>query len=142
MKKTLGTVRNMIEQGKRILVLTGSCGDRMREKRPIIGEICSRLADVTVVSTDETYTEDPLKVIDEVFAGIDQGKTEARKIPDRGEAIAFLFREARPGDAVVLCGMGACTTMMTQRGTVPWDEREIARELLQTIEKSHFAVDT
>ncbi len=129
-EKTLEAVRAMAPGG-RVLVLTGACGNRMREKRPVIGQICSKLADVVVVSTDETVTEDPLKVIDEVWAGVDQSKGGCRRIPDRREAIAWLFSQAKPGDAVALCGMGACTTMQAIGRWIPWDEREVAREILR-----------
>jgi UDP-N-acetylmuramoyl-L-alanyl-D-glutamate--2,6-diaminopimelate ligase len=131
-EKTLSSVRQMLPLGKRLLVLTGSCGDRMREKRPLIGAICSRLADVVVVTEDETLTEDPLQTIEDVWAGMNQMETEGHKIPDRREAIAFLLRSAKEGDAVVLCGMGACTSMQTREGLRPWDEREVARELLHS----------
>ena len=130
---TLDAIRETLPPEKHLLVLTGSCGDRMREKRPQIGKICSERADTVVVTEDETLTEDPMKVIDEVFAGIDQSKTSAHKIPDRREAIRFLFKEAKPGDAVILCGMGSCTTMQTREGLKPWDERKVARELLQSL---------
>lgn len=131
-EKALAAVQAMHPQG-RLLVLTGSCGNRMPEKRPLIGEICSRLADVVVVTTDETITEDPLKVIDEVWAGITQSSTQAQKIVDRREAIRFLVKNAKPGDAVLLCGMGACQTMQTRNGLIPWDEREVAREELRLL---------
>ncbi|OIO53621.1 hypothetical protein AUJ46_04490 [Candidatus Peregrinibacteria bacterium CG1_02_54_53] len=131
-EKTLTTLRGMLPEDKRILVLTGSCGDRMREKRPIVGRLCSELADVVVVTNEDPYTEDPRKIIDEVWAGVDQSKTEAHKIFDRKEAIAFLFSHAQPGDAVILCAKGSDTTMMTAQGQIPWNEREIARELLRT----------
>jgi len=131
-EKTLTTLRAMLPTDKRLLVLTGSCGDRMREKRPIVGRICSALADVVVVSNEDPYTEDPQKIIDEVYSGIDQSKTEAHKIFDRREAIAFLFAQAKSGDAVILCAKGSDTTMMTLEGQIPWNERAIARELLRT----------
>ncbi len=129
-EKTLSAIRATLSPGARLLVLTGSCGDRMPEKRPMIGKICSELADVVVVSEDETLTEDPLKVIDEVWAGVDPSRAEAHRIVDRREGIAFLMKAARPGDAVALCGMGACTTMQTRTGLKPWDERKIALEIL------------
>ncbi|MFA5273812.1 MAG: UDP-N-acetylmuramyl-tripeptide synthetase [Candidatus Peribacter sp.] len=130
-EKTLTTLRTMLPAGRRILVLTGSCGDRMREKRPIVGRLCSELADVVVVTNEDPYTEDPQKIIDEVWAGIDPTKTEAHRIFDRREAIAFLFDHAQPGDAVILCAKGSDTTMMTAVGQIPWNERAIARELLR-----------
>lgn len=133
-EKTLQAIRAMSPNG-RILVLTSSCGDRMPEKRPVIGKICSDLADVVVVTVDETITEDPLKVIEEIWAGVDQSKVKAQKISDRREAIAYLLKEAKPGDSVVLCGMGACNTMQTREGLIPWDEREVAREILKTLQQ-------
>ncbi|MFH0851250.1 MAG: UDP-N-acetylmuramoyl-L-alanyl-D-glutamate--2,6-diaminopimelate ligase, partial [Candidatus Peregrinibacteria bacterium] len=135
-EKTLTTLRAMLPQGRRILVLTGSCGDRMREKRPVVGRLCSELADVVVVSNEDPYTEDPRKIIEEVWAGIDRSKTEAHKILDRREAIALLFERAQPGDAVILCAKGSDTTMMTAAGQIPWNERAIARELLHSLEAS------
>jgi UDP-N-acetylmuramoyl-L-alanyl-D-glutamate--2,6-diaminopimelate ligase len=134
-EKTLTILRTMVEPGKRILVLTGSCGDRMREKRPVVGAICSRLADVVVVANEDPYTEDPQKIIDEVWAGVDTSRCEAHRIFDRREAIRFLLSRARPGDAVILCAKGSDTTMMTAEGQIPWNEREIVRELLREIKK-------
>lgn len=130
-ERTLSTVRQMLVPGKKLMVLTGSCGDRMLEKRPTVGRICSELADVVVVSNEDPYTEDPEKIVNEVWSGIDQSKTEAHKIIDRMEAIKFLFTKAQTGDAVILCGKGSDTTMMVKDGQIPWNEREIARKLLQ-----------
>lgn len=135
-EKTLSAVRPTLAPGARLLVLTGSCGDRMREKRPQIGKIVSELADVVVVTEDETVTEDPLKVIEDVWMGVDQTRCEAHKIPDRREAIRFLINAARAGDSVLLCGMGACSTMQTREGLRPWDEREVARDILRNIKST------
>ncbi len=132
-EKTLMTLREMIEPGKRVLVLTGSCGDRMHEKRPIVGEICSRLADIICVTNEDPYTEDPEKIIDEVWKGIDQTQCEAHRISDRREAMEYLLSKAQPGDAVILCAKGSDTMMWTAQGQVPWNEREIARELLKQL---------
>ncbi len=138
-ERTLGTVSDMLPAGKRLLVLTGSCGDRMREKRPQVGSICSRLADVVVVTNEDPYTEDPQKIIDEVWSGVDGKACEAHMIPDRREAIRFVFAHAKPGDAVILCGKGSDTTMWTRGGQVPWNEREIAREELELLREPKHA---
>ncbi len=132
-QRTLSTIQEGLEPGKRLLVLTGSCGDRMKEKRPVVGKICSDYADILVVANEDPYTEDPQKIIDDVWAGVDQSKTKAHKIFDRREAITFLLKEAKSGDVVLLCGKGSDTTMMMKDGQVPWNEREIVRELLQTL---------
>ncbi len=139
-EKTLSTVRQMLEPGRRILVLTGSCGDRMKEKRPMVGKICSELAEVVVITDDEPYTEDPRKIIDEVWAGIDQTKTDAHKIVDRREAIKFILSKAQPGDAVLLCGLGSYPSRMMKNGPIPWDEQNITRELLREMAGNHGSV--
>jgi UDP-N-acetylmuramoyl-L-alanyl-D-glutamate--2,6-diaminopimelate ligase len=133
-RKTLQAIRAMLTEGKRLLVLTGSGGDRMREKRPEIGKIVSECADVTVVTNEDPYTEDPEHIIAEVWAGIDHTKTKAHRIVDRKEAIAFLFKEAQPGDIVLLCGKGSDTTMWTRNGQIPWNEREIVRAILRKLQ--------
>lgn len=132
-EKTLEAVRKMIQPDKKVLVLCGSCGNRMREKRPEIGKICSRLADIVAVTEDETYGEDPKIPWEEVWAGVDTSACEAHKIFDRREAIAFLLKSAQPGDAVLLCGMGPFTTFTKLSGRIPWDERQVAREELRKI---------
>ncbi|HVW66793.1 MAG TPA: UDP-N-acetylmuramoyl-L-alanyl-D-glutamate--2,6-diaminopimelate ligase [Candidatus Peribacteraceae bacterium] len=131
-EKTLSTLKSMLKPGKKLLVLTGSCGDRMKEKRPIVGKIVSEYADVTVVTNEDPYTENPEKIIDDVWAGIDQKKTDAHRIFDRREAIAFLLKQAKTGDIVIFCGKGSDTTMWTKTGQIPWNEREIVRDLLKT----------
>ncbi len=132
-EKTLSTVREMLSDGKRLMVLTGSCGDRMKEKRPVVGAICSRLADVMVVSNEDPYTEDPEKIIDEVLSGADRSRCEVHRIVDRLEGIKFLLKHAHAGDIVLLCAKGSDTTMMVKNSQIPWDERKITRDLLKAI---------
>ena len=127
---TLSTLKKMLPPGKKLLVLTGSCGDRMKEKRPTVGKIVSHYADIMVVTNEDPYTEDPEKIIDAVWAGVDQSKTEAHRISDRKEAIEFLLKKATEGDIVIFCGKGSDTTMWVKEGQIPWDERKIVKEML------------
>jgi UDP-N-acetylmuramoyl-L-alanyl-D-glutamate--2,6-diaminopimelate ligase len=132
---TLSTLKKIVPEGKRLLVLMGSCGDRMKEKRPVIGKIASNYADILVVTNEDPYTEDPEKIMEEVWAGVDQTKTDAHRISDRKEAIEFLLKEAKKDDIVILCGKGSDTTMWVKDGQIPWNEREITKEILQDIKK-------
>lgn len=132
-EKTLLTLREMVGQDRRVLVMCSACGNRMKEKRPDVGRVCSECADVVVVTEDETYGEDPMKVLEEVWNGVKQDQTDAHKIIDRREAITFLLKHALPGDAVVFCGMGPFTTMKKLTGEIPWDEREIVKEELRAL---------
>jgi UDP-N-acetylmuramoyl-L-alanyl-D-glutamate--2,6-diaminopimelate ligase len=131
--KILQTLRALTPDGKRFLVLTGSCGNRMREKRSLIGKACGEYADIVVVTSDETYGEPHEKIIEEIRSGIDASQAHAEEIVDRREAINFILREAKPGDMVVICGMAGVTTMMTEQGQIPWDERSIVREALRSL---------
>src|SRR3989344_2942983 len=143
---TLSAARK-IAGNNRILVLTGSCGDRMPEKRPLVGAICASEADIVAVTNEDPYTEDPEKIIDEVMSGIPAdfpkfiGRADFLKsqnapkrfcvrISDRLEALRFLFSQAKKGDVVLLCGKGSDVTMMTDVGQIPWNEREIAKREL------------
>jgi UDP-N-acetylmuramoyl-L-alanyl-D-glutamate--2,6-diaminopimelate ligase len=128
---TLSTLKKALQSGKRLLVLAGSCGDRMKEKRPVVGKIVSEYADVMVVANEDPYTEDPEKIIDEVWAGIDPSKTDAHRIFDRKKAIEFLLDKAQSGDIVILCGKGSDTMMWVKDGQIPWNEREIVRDILK-----------
>lgn len=130
-EKTLSTLKK--ECAGRLLVLAGSCGDRMKEKRPIVGKIVSTYADVAVIANEDPYTEDPRKIIDEVWAGMDHANVEAHRIFDRREAIEFLLQQAKPGDTVVFCGKGSDTTMWLKDGKVPWNERQIVRDALKKL---------
>ncbi len=144
---TLSTLRSMLEPEKRLLVLAGSCGDRMKEKRPVIGRLCTTFADITVITNEDPYTEDPEAIIDSILTGVmpdvpifrDDLAGTARhqkycvRISDRLQAIQFILTEARTGDIVLLAGKGSDTTMMVKSGQVPWNEREIVRGVLRTV---------
>lgn len=148
-ERTLESARR-IANGHRLLVLTGSCGDRMREKRPMVGKLCALLADVTIVTNEDPYTEDPETIIDDVLAGVpgdvarfngaasaptklNQMNKFCVRISDRLEAIRYILSLASPGDVVLLCGKGADVTMMTRRGQIAWVEREIVLEELRAM---------
>lgn len=132
-ESTLKSLRAMVGTEGRVLVLCGSCGNRMKESRPMVGRICSALADIVAVTQDETYGEDPHIPWNDVWKGVDTSACEALHIFDRREAIRTLLRKAKQGDAVVFCGMGPFSTFTTLEGLIPWDEREIVREELRAL---------
>jgi UDP-N-acetylmuramyl tripeptide synthase len=150
---TLSTLKAGLAPGKRLLALLGSCGDRMKEKRPIVGGIAANLTDIMIVTNEDPYTEDPEKIIDDVLAGVPKSMPiykEALPVPapakyclrmsDRGNAIKTIMRLAAPGDVVLLCGKGSDTTMMLKNGQIPWNEREIARDALMRLRETKAAV--
>lgn len=148
-QRTLDSLRTSMKPGGRLLVLTGSCGDRMPEKRPLVGEICSQKADIVVVTNEDPYTEDPEKIIDEVLSGVktlpifysieeyekidNQPPKFCVRVSDRLEAIRFLLKQAKGNDSILFAGKGSDVTMMTKSGQIPWVETEIVEREIRSL---------
>ena len=116
--------------GNRVLVVVGAGGDRDRGKRPQMGRIASELADIAIVTSDNPRSEDPDAIIAEIVAGARGGVDVER---DRGAAIARAVELARPGDVVVIAGKGAEQGQELADRTIPFDDRDAAREALRTM---------
>ncbi|HJQ04786.1 MAG TPA: UDP-N-acetylmuramoyl-L-alanyl-D-glutamate--2,6-diaminopimelate ligase [Nocardioides sp.] len=114
----------------RLIIVLGAGGDRDRGKRPLMGEIAARLADVVVVTDDNPRTERPAEIRAEVLAGAAGGEAEVTEIGDRRDAIATVLHNARPGDVVVIAGKGHETGQEINGVVHPFDDREVVRECL------------
>ncbi|HKD95247.1 MAG TPA: UDP-N-acetylmuramoyl-L-alanyl-D-glutamate--2,6-diaminopimelate ligase [Gaiellaceae bacterium] len=114
----------------RVIVVVGAAGDRDRGKRPLMGRIASELADVAIVTSDNPRSEDPEAIIVEVVAGARNG---VEVEPDRRTAIAHAVALAREGDVVLIAGKGAEQGQEFAERTVPFDDREAAREALRAL---------
>jgi len=115
----------------RVIVAFGCGGDRDPSKRPAMGEVAARLADVAVVTSDNPRSEDPAAIISEVISGIPPVRSaRTRTEPDRRAAIGLALSEAGPGDVVVIAGKGHETTQTIGARVDPFDDRVVARELL------------
>ncbi|MBR6740850.1 MAG: UDP-N-acetylmuramoyl-L-alanyl-D-glutamate--2,6-diaminopimelate ligase [Clostridia bacterium] len=114
----------------RIIAVFGCGGDRDRTKRPKMGAVVERLADVAVVTSDNPRTEDPDAIIAEIVAGMKK-KTRPIVIENRREAIAKALSIAREDDLVILCGKGHETYQEINGVKYSFDEREVVRELLK-----------
>jgi len=115
----------------RVIAVFGCGGDRDRGKRPLMGEIASRLADIAVVTSDNPRSEEPLAIIGEICKGIPSNAPGIHIEPDRRAAIAWAMREAQAGDVVLLAGKGQETYQILASGKIHFDEREIVRETAQ-----------
>ena len=119
----------------RVIAVFGSAGERDTQKRPKQGAISAQLADLTFLTDEDCREEDPQNILDEIAAGALEAGAEIGKnlwlIVDRRQAIAAAFNAARPGDTVLLAGKGHEHCIIVGREMLPWDEREVARELLR-----------
>ena len=132
LEKVLTAARGFTPASKRLWVVFGAGGDRDPMKRPLMGEVCARLADRLVVTSDNPRSEDPLKIIDAIKEGIvhctPTPPTYAYTIePDRKKAIEYALREAGEGDVVIIAGKGHETTQEIKGVKHPFDDREVVR---------------
>lgn len=136
LENVLAAVRPMT--AGRLLCLFGCGGDRDRRKRPLMGAIAARLADVVVVTSDNPRTEDPGQIIDDILAGIAEQQAsmsvnpEMYVIPDRRSAIAQVISQARLGDTVVLAGKGHEDYQILGTTKIHFDDAEEAIAALRS----------
>lgn len=121
----------------RVLVVFGCGGDRDRTKRPLMGEVAARAGDFAVATSDNPRSEDPMAILREVEPGLQraggvEGKTY-QMIADRREAIRVVLEMAQPGDTVLLAGKGHETYQIIGDEALPFDDRAVARELLNEL---------
>src|SRR5579862_8782891 len=128
LEKVLRAAREMARG--RLVVVVGAGGDRDRGKRPLMGRIASELADVAVVTSDNPRSEDPQAIIDEILGGV---VADVEVEPDRATAIARAVELAREGDVVVIAGKGAEQGQQFADRTIPFDDRDAARDALRAL---------
>jgi UDP-N-acetylmuramoyl-L-alanyl-D-glutamate--2,6-diaminopimelate ligase len=116
----------------RVVAVFGCGGDRDKAKRPVMGLVAARLADIVVVTSDNPRSEDPERIIEEVLEGVVEARPEGadKVLVDRREAIATALGLARPGDVVVIAGKGHETGQQFADHTIDFDDREVARAVL------------
>jgi UDP-N-acetylmuramoyl-L-alanyl-D-glutamate--2,6-diaminopimelate ligase len=114
----------------RVLCVFGAGGDRDREKRPLMGEVAERLADTVIVTSDNPRSEDPETIAAEIMAGMN-GAPEVEL--DRARAIELAVERAREGDVVIVAGKGHEPGQTFADRTVPFDDREVARDVLRRL---------
>ncbi|MFP4623130.1 MAG: UDP-N-acetylmuramoyl-L-alanyl-D-glutamate--2,6-diaminopimelate ligase [Gemmatimonadota bacterium] len=112
----------------RVIVVFGAGGDRDPGKRPLMGEVAARLADVAVVTSDNPRTEDPDAIVDAILKGAGQGGAALERITDRRAAIGRALELAGPEDVVLLAGKGHETYQVVGTEPIPFDERDVVRE--------------
>lgn len=114
----------------RLIVVFGCGGDRDRAKRPLMGEAASAGSDLAVLTSDNPRSENPIDIMNDALVGLQKtGKPYLAEV-ERGEAIRKALEEARQGDVVVIAGKGHETYQVLRDRTIPFDDREAARNIL------------
>lgn len=128
--KLLTAARNITKN--RVILVFGSCGDRDKAKRPIMGGIAAKKADRIFLTDEESYNENPQTIRDQIFEGIEQagGAAKTTEIPDRHEAIKKALSIATKGDTVLITGMGHEMYRIVNGKRIPWNDAEAVREIL------------
>jgi UDP-N-acetylmuramoyl-L-alanyl-D-glutamate--2,6-diaminopimelate ligase len=131
LENVLVSARQITAPEGRLICVFGCGGDRDREKRPLMGAITDRLADLAVVTSDNPRSEDPEAIIAEIREGMGGGGSRIEIEPDRRAAIALALAAAEPKDTVVIAGKGHEQGQEFEHGRkIPFDDRDVTREEL------------
>lgn len=131
LKQVLEAVKAMTKS--RVILVFGAAGDRDVDKRPAMGKIAGQLADRIILTDEEPYSEDPEKIRADILKGITKARAKGitKQIADRKEAIKHAISIGKPGDTVIIAGMGNQQYLTLSDKKIPWDEREIVKEALK-----------
>lgn len=134
MESLLTTLREY--EPKRLICLFGAGGNRPKVRRYEMGEASGRLADLSVITADNSRFENVLDIIEDIKIGMSKTDGEYIEIPDRREAIRWCLENAREGDVVVLAGKGHEDYQEIEGVKHPFDERVVIKEILEDLEKA------
>lgn len=115
---------------KRLVCMFGCGGNRAKNRRYEMGEVSGRLADLTVITSDNPRNEEPQDIINDIKIGIAKTDGEYIEIIDRREAIAYVIEHGQPGDVIVLAGKGHEDYQEIKGVKYPMDERDIIGDIL------------
>jgi UDP-N-acetylmuramoyl-L-alanyl-D-glutamate--2,6-diaminopimelate ligase len=131
LETVLTTARALVDGG-RLIVVFGCGGDRDRAKRPVMGEVATRLADIAILTNDNPRSEDPKAIAREVLSGVPAGRPQPEVELDRRAAIRAAVHAAHHGDVVVIAGKGHEPGQTVNGVTTPFDDRVVAAEELES----------
>jgi UDP-N-acetylmuramoyl-L-alanyl-D-glutamate--2,6-diaminopimelate ligase len=126
--------REFVQQASqkgRVITVFGCGGDRDRAKRPLMGEAAGRGSDFVVLTSDNPRSEDPLAIINDARVGLQRSGAVYKTEPDRRAAITLAVHEANPGDIVLIAGKGHEKVQITRAGSIPFDDVEVAQQVLR-----------
>ncbi len=117
-------------QPKRLVAVFGCGGNRSRDRRFEMGEVSSKLADFTIVTSDNPRFEEPIDIINDILVGVKKADGEYVTVPDRKDAIRYAILNAQDGDVIVLAGKGHEDYQEIKGVKHPMDERVLINEII------------
>jgi len=121
-------------KGKMIIVF-GCGGNRDKMKRPIMGKIAAKLSDYSIITSDNPRFENPELIAKEIEEGIKQAGGKYEKILERKDAIEYAIRQANTDDTIIIAGKGHETFQIVEDRKIPFDDRQVAREMIRRIRR-------
>ncbi len=132
LREVISAARAVAAPGAAVIIVFGCGGNRDQAKRPEMGEAAATAADLVIVTSDNPRTEDPSAIIGDVLAGVPSNyRARVTSNPDRRHAIGDALDTARAGDVVVIAGKGHEQTQDLGGTTVEFDDRVVARSILE-----------
>ena len=132
LENVLNSAREITPKDGRLICLFGCGGDRDATKRPKMGAIAEKIADIIVITSDNPRSEDPQQIITDIIAGLKSVDTQNVVVePDRGKAIELLKTIANNNDVVVIAGKGHEDYQILKDKTIHFDDREQARKVFE-----------
>jgi len=116
---------------KRLVCLFGCGGNRAKSRRYEMGEVSSKLANLTIVTSDNPRFEEPMDIIADIIEGVKKADGEYVMVPDRKDAIEYAIKNALDGDVIVLAGKGHEDYQEIKGVKYHMDERELIAEILE-----------
>lgn len=126
----------------RLIAVLGATGNRDKTKRPILGALAGRYADLVIVTNEDPYSEDPKQIIDEVASGVPRGRPSSNdpqkgegswwwRVPERRDAIAKALGMAQRGDVVLITGKGGEHVMAVGDKLIPYNDVKVVEGILK-----------
>ncbi len=131
--EALLSLYSSVKKNRLIVVFGCTGGGRDKAKRPKMGAVADKYADLIVLTDDDPYEEDENEIIEQISKGISRKEGENFwKITDRKEAIFLALKEAQKDDIVVVAGKGAEEIIMLKDGAHKWNDREVIKEIIES----------
>ena len=137
LENLLLTAQKFKKRGQRVVILFGCGGDRDPSKRAVMANVASRLGDMVIITSDNSRTEDPDRIIEDIMEGMDRECAHV-VIPNREKAIQYAIRFAKRGDIILLAGKGHEMYELDKNGQHPFCERDIVIAATKAYHPSHI----